>query len=97
MSREPDRNAEDHTTRAEFRAFVRENHPDVGGDPQEFVTGLARFGHGRGQPRSTPSDSEAEQETDRYDAPVFFTPRTTGVTGRVKRWRQRRRRPPRVQ
>lgn len=94
MTREPDRSAEDRTTRAEFRAFVRENHPDVGGDPQEFVTGLARFGQGR--TRFTARDSGIEQESDRYDAPVFFTSREGGVVGRVKRWRQRRRRPPRV-
>ena len=25
------------------RAFLRTHHPDVGGDPEEFVLGLARF------------------------------------------------------
>jgi hypothetical protein len=30
--------------RARFRAFVREHHPDRGGDPETFVAGLARFG-----------------------------------------------------
>ena len=29
--------------RAEFRAFVRRHHPDVGGDPETFRRGLARF------------------------------------------------------
>ena len=32
--------------RAAFRAFVREHHPDRGGDPEVFVAGLARFGAG---------------------------------------------------
>jgi hypothetical protein len=30
--------------RSAFRAFVREHHPDRGGDPEVFVAGLARFG-----------------------------------------------------
>ncbi|HXV92451.1 MAG TPA: hypothetical protein VD813_04060 [Pseudonocardia sp.] len=29
--------------RAAYRAFVREHHPDRGGDPEAFVAGLARF------------------------------------------------------
>ena len=29
--------------RAEFRAFVRDHHPDRGGDPEVFAAGLARF------------------------------------------------------
>ncbi|MEV6826767.1 hypothetical protein [Amycolatopsis sp. NPDC051102] len=33
--------------RAAFRAFVRTNHPDAGGDPAEFVAGLARFRESR--------------------------------------------------
>ncbi|SFB45162.1 hypothetical protein SAMN05216266_1129 [Amycolatopsis marina] len=91
MSHEPDREARE---RAEFRAFVREHHPDVGGDPQEFLAGLARFREARG-PRSTRQGPD-EPGHDRYDAPVYFAAREPGVVGRVKRWRQRRRRPPRV-
>lgn len=29
--------------RAAYRAFVRENHPDRGGDPDTFVAGLERL------------------------------------------------------
>lgn len=29
--------------RSAFRAFVREHHPDRGGDPEVFAAGLARF------------------------------------------------------
>ena len=29
--------------RAAYRAFVRDHHPDRGGDPDVFVAGLARF------------------------------------------------------
>ncbi|MGV9362391.1 hypothetical protein [Amycolatopsis sp. NPDC003731] len=42
--------------RAAFRAFVRANHPDVGGDPPEFAAGLARF----------------RRPDARHDAPVTF-------------------------
>lgn len=42
--------------RAAFRAFVRANHPDVGGDPAEFAAGLARF----------------RRPDARHDAPVTF-------------------------
>ncbi|MDQ6649622.1 MAG: hypothetical protein M3Z02_05835 [Actinomycetota bacterium] len=30
--------------RSAFRAFVRDNHPDRGGDPEAFQAGLAAFG-----------------------------------------------------
>lgn len=29
--------------RRQFRAWARSSHPDAGGDPQEFITGLARW------------------------------------------------------
>jgi hypothetical protein len=29
--------------RSAFRAFVREHHPDRGGDPEVFAAGMARF------------------------------------------------------
>jgi hypothetical protein len=31
------------TTAAEFRAFVRTHHPDVGGDPEIFAAGVAAW------------------------------------------------------
>lgn len=30
-------------TAQEFRAFVRRHHPDVGGDPEVFAAGVARW------------------------------------------------------
>lgn len=39
--------------RAEFRAFVREHHPDRGGDPAAFAAGLRRF---RAGAPTTPDD-----------------------------------------
>ncbi|MFB9383226.1 hypothetical protein ACFFTK_08755 [Pseudonocardia petroleophila] len=47
--------------RAEYRAFVRDHHPDRGGDPEFFVAGLARLRAGRAAP---PPDDR------RYDAPI---------------------------
>lgn len=38
------------------RAFIRANHPDVGGDPDAFIAGLAAFD---GPPAARPSDSRA--------------------------------------
>jgi hypothetical protein len=50
--------------RAAYRAFVRENHPDRGGDAEVFVAGLARF-------RSGPKpDHEPPIDDPRFDAPV---------------------------
>ncbi|MGI8311328.1 hypothetical protein [Saccharopolyspora hattusasensis] len=73
------------TSRAAIRAFVRANHPDVGGDPEAFVAGLAELRDRR--PR------------DRYDAPVVVVHRPRGIQGLVRRMRarwERRRRLPRV-
>ncbi|GAB3478645.1 hypothetical protein [Amycolatopsis cihanbeyliensis] len=95
MNDVPDRSAEGRAARAAFRAFVRENHPDVGGDPHVFAEGLDRFRRGE-----QPENQQDQPEDDsRYDAPVVFVKEPGGVTGltnRVKRWRGRKRRPPRV-
>ncbi|MCO1660942.1 hypothetical protein [Pseudonocardia humida] len=54
--------------RAAFRAFVREHHPDRGGDPAVFAAGMARFGRGA-HPAGEP-DGVAE----RHDRPVEVVP-----------------------
>ena len=45
----------DRAQRAAERAFVRAHHPDVGGDPEAFATGLAalRAGHTDGTPTAS--------------------------------------------
>jgi hypothetical protein len=53
--------------RSAFRAFVREHHPDRGGDPEVFVAGLARFG--TGARADSPVDGDHDDDP-RYDAPV---------------------------
>ena len=78
--------------RSEFRAFVREHHPDRGGDPEVFKAGLARFGVTAPLPPNPATDPD-----DRYDAPVEVVPPLpfavrVGVA-LIRTWhRQRRRR-----
>lgn len=75
----------DAATRAEIRAFVRANHPDVGGDPEAFTAGLARLRDRADDPR--------------FDAPIVVEARPRGFRGVLHRarcrWR-RRHAPPRV-
>lgn len=77
--------------RAAFRAFVREHHPDRGGDIEVFVAGLARFRAGASPgaaPLSTGVDAGA-----RYDAPVeVVTPLPLAVRAAVALLRTVRRR-----
>ncbi|MHC8505551.1 hypothetical protein HF519_24795 [Pseudonocardia bannensis] len=58
--------------RAAYRAFIRDNHPDRGGDPDAFVAGLARFRAGTAAPEGDPATPGAEPDPEdaRYDAPV---------------------------
>lgn len=93
--------------RAAFRAFVRDNHPDRGGDPDVFVAGLARF---RGGPeRVSPAPpasgaggagdarSDSDPDDPRWDAPIeFVTPlpvpmRVAVALIRTWHWHRRRR------
>lgn len=63
----------DEQWRSEFRAFVREHHPDRGGDPDVFVAGLARFAATRGGP--APNGPDDPRFDPRFDRPVeFVTP-----------------------
>ena len=67
--------------RAAYRAFVRENHPDRGGDPEVFAAGLERF-------------RRAQQDDARYDAPVEVrTPLPFAVrvgVALIRTWHRRR-------
>jgi hypothetical protein len=73
--------------RAAYRAFVRENHPDRGGDPEEFVAGLARF-------READPPIDETTPDPRYDAPVEVVqplpfPVRVGVA-LIRTWHRRR-------
>lgn len=70
--------------RSTVRAFVRANHPDVGGDPAVFVVGLRTLRGGG-------------EDWSRYDAPVVVVRmpgRAAGIACRVVRrlrgWHRRR-------
>lgn len=45
--------------RAARRAYIRDHHPDRGGDPDEFVAGLRRWDGGR---RTPPGDRDDRRE-----------------------------------
>ncbi|WP_086825604.1 hypothetical protein [Allokutzneria sp. NRRL B-24872] len=72
--------------RAAIRDFVRAHHPDVGGDPEEFVAGLARLRAEFDEPEKSAAPADE----------VFFVVRRRGARGLLRRWWSRRRRPPRV-
>lgn len=90
--------------RAAFRAFVRANHPDRGGDPEAFVAGLARLRSG--DPSGPPSrgtggpdtsvrpGGSARAGTGRYDRPVVVTAHrlpARAAAAVARAWRRRRR------
>jgi hypothetical protein len=68
--------------RSAFRAFVRDHHPDRGGDPDVFVAGLARFRGGSDDPR--------------WDAPIEFVPPLSPpvrvAAALIRTWHRHRRR-----
>ena len=77
----------DAAQRAEFRAFVREHHPDRGGDPEVFKAGLARFGGASDGVASAPDQL-------RYDGPIEVVgplpfPVRVGVA-LIRTWRRHR-------
>lgn len=78
--------------RAAYREFVRTHHPDVGGDPDEFIAGLDEF-RGRLAVRT-----DAAPDDPRFDAPVVVVTHHLGhrLLLRVGRWARRRFGPPRV-
>jgi hypothetical protein len=76
--------------RAAFRAFVREHHPDRGGDPDAFVAGLARFA--RPAPAVPAPPAPRDGRVDRpveVVAPLPF-PVRVGVA-LIRTWRRHRR------
>lgn len=84
--------------RAAFRAFVREHHPDRGGDPEVFVAGLARFAT---RDRAVPPDSSGVGGTAGRrgtESPVEFvaslSPPLRAMLYLIRVWRRRYR--PRV-
>jgi hypothetical protein len=80
--------------RAAYRAFVREHHPDRGGDPDAFIAGLARF---REDPhQDDPGRDDPRWDDPRWDAPVEVVPAlplpTRVVVALIRTIRRQRRR-----
>lgn len=89
--------AADEQHKAAFRRWARENHPDVGGDPEVFAAGLqaAREGH-----FSELSADSASADPDHETHTNVYVQRSVRGVARVivaaQKWNERRRRPPRV-
>ena len=80
--------------RSAFRAFVRDHHPDRGGDPEAFAAGLELFrAASPGNPGRPPlPDGPAPaDEPVRPDGPLPF-PVRVGVA-LIRTWRRRHERP----
>ncbi|MYW05993.1 hypothetical protein [Streptomyces sp. SID3343] len=77
----------------EYREFIRANHPDRGGDPDEFVAGLERLRAlmDAAPPAATHLSGKAAETT------VFRRGRLPGRLWRHLTERQRRRNNPRVE
>lgn len=74
--------------RAAYRRWIRDHHPDVGGDPESFVMGLARY-------RAALRRDRHPGGFRRYDAPVVFVSNSERRRRRLRRlWRQLRRHAP---
>ncbi|OLT13265.1 hypothetical protein BJF78_22255 [Pseudonocardia sp. CNS-139] len=71
--------------KSEFREFVREHHPDRGGDPDAFVAGMARFAAPAGAP-------EPARPADSVDMAALPYPVRVGVA-LIRTWHQLRRQP----
>jgi hypothetical protein len=70
--------------RHDVRAFVRAHHPDLGGDPAEFVAGLARL-RASAPPSHPPAIAGPDRPGDpaaddpRLDAPVVLLPEPASI------------------
>ncbi|KRV49299.1 hypothetical protein AQ490_03655 [Wenjunlia vitaminophila] len=58
----PDGTAERARRRQEYRAFVRDCHPDRGGDPELFVAGLRHWRAVLAEPARVPGPSPAGED-----------------------------------
>jgi hypothetical protein len=81
--------------RAAFRAFVREHHPDRGGDPDEFRAGLLRFAAGSPVRLEQLSGEQVSDEPApapvAEPAPLPFPVRVGVAVIRTWRWHRQRR------
>jgi hypothetical protein len=82
--------------RAAFLAFVRDHHPDRGGDPEAFIAGLARLRAAESVRATEPVDPQDVELDPRFDAPVeVVTPPAFPVrvgVALIRTWHRHRRR-----
>lgn len=82
--------SDDAARRREWREFVRQHHPDRGGDPEVFAAGVRAYREGR-------HPLAAARDVQQY----LTTHRSPRGLGHLTRWARRRwdgwTRPPRVQ
>ncbi len=82
--------------RAAFRAFVRDHHPDRGGDPDFFVAGMDRFRAAEESRAAAEPGADGADEA-RFDAPIEVVARLPGPVRvavaliRTLRWHRNRR------
>lgn len=80
--------------RARYRRFVKEHHPDVGGDPEVFAAGIAHLK----SEQLWAARGKARDPDARYDAPIVVLSDWQLRLARVLRLlRWIRRAPPRVE
>ena len=85
--------AEDEQHKAAFRRWARENHPDVGGDPEVFAAGLQAAREGRFEEPDSTSVAEDSRTTIYVHRSIHGLAR---VIVAAQKWNSRRHRPPRV-
>ncbi len=84
----------DAEARARYRRFVKEHHPDVGGDPEVFAAGIDHF---RSE-QLRAARGKARDPDARYDAPIVVLSDWQLMIARLLRLLRRIRRvPPRVE
>lgn len=95
--------------RAAFRRWARENHPDVGGDPEVFAAGLRASREGRWEqfvaapaigsalPGSTRTGRDPIVPENRVEVYVQRSSRgVVRIYAAARRWNTKRKLPPRV-
>jgi hypothetical protein len=85
--------AADEQHKAAFRRWARENHPDVGGDPEVFAAGLQAAREGRFTEPVARPDAEPSRTTVYVHRSIHGLARVIVAT---QKWNARRKRPPRV-
>lgn len=83
--------------RARLREFVRTHHPDVGGDPELFAARVAELQAARDGAYEC-SRPAGPRRAERGEAPIVVVRRRgpRGLLARLREWRARRKRGPRV-